>query len=104
MRAMVRKGSLDSNLDILRSLAVLTVFATHTLQVIAGHKFGEHFAYGVETYSLGRIGVLIFFVHTSVLSQKFAYKSGRSFLGWSRRLRTTRRAWSSGCDESDSRG
>lgn len=66
MRPMAKAGQ-DSNLDILRSVAVLAVFAAHSLQVIAGCKIGEHLAYGVETYALGRIGVLIFFVHTSLV-------------------------------------
>ncbi|MCU1234138.1 MAG: acyltransferase 3 [Candidatus Solibacter sp.] len=57
----------DPNLDVLRSVAVLAVLVTHALQVIAGCKPGEHLAYGVETYSLGRIGVLLFFVHTSIV-------------------------------------
>ena len=57
----------DANLDILRSVAVLTVLTCHFLQVIAGCRFGERFAYGVDTYALGRFGVLIFFVHTSLV-------------------------------------
>jgi peptidoglycan/LPS O-acetylase OafA/YrhL len=57
----------DSNLDILRSVAVLAVFASHLLQVIAGRKLGEFLVYGVPTDFLGSIGVLIFFVHTSLV-------------------------------------
>src|ERR1041384_8135671 len=57
--------SLDANLDILRSVAVLAVFVCHFLQVLAGAKYCDYYAFGVDTYALGRIGVLIFFVHTS---------------------------------------
>jgi peptidoglycan/LPS O-acetylase OafA/YrhL len=72
----------DPNLDILRSVAVLAVFATHTLQVIAGCKFGEHLAYGIDTYAFGRIGVLLFFVHTSlVLMQSLERTATRGFCG-----------------------
>lgn len=55
----------DANLNILRSVAVLAVFVCHFLQVLAGCKYGEYSAFGVDTYALGRLGVLIFFVHTS---------------------------------------
>jgi len=75
MLAMAGTGH-DSNLDILRSVAVMAVFVTHTLQVSAGCKVGDHFAYGVETYSLGRIGVLIFFVHTSLVLMQSLERTG----------------------------
>jgi peptidoglycan/LPS O-acetylase OafA/YrhL len=78
----MRKADPNSNLDILRSVAVLSVLLAHVLQVTAGCKFGEHLAYGIETYSLGSVGVLIFFVHTSlVLMQSLE------------RARTTRNGW-----------
>lgn len=77
MRPMAEAGQ-DSNLDILRSIAVLAVFAAHSLQVIAGRKIGEHLAYGVETYALGRIGVLIFFVHTSLVLMQSLERAGKS--------------------------
>src|ERR1019366_3535011 len=70
------------NLDILRSVAVLAGFATHTLQVIAGCKFGEHFAYGVDTYALGRIGVLLFFVHTSLVLMQSLERTGTELAAW----------------------
>jgi len=72
----------DTNLDILRSVAVLAVLATHVLQVIAGSKFGERVAYGVETYSLGRIGVLLFFVHTSLVLMKSLERTSKNLTGW----------------------
>ena len=61
------KATQNSNLDILRSLAVLAVFLCHLLQVLAGCKAGDHFAYGVNTVALGQAGVVIFFVHTSLV-------------------------------------
>jgi peptidoglycan/LPS O-acetylase OafA/YrhL len=73
----------NSNLDILRSVAVLAVFVTHAVQVIAGCRYGEHLAYGVETYSLGRIGVLIFFVHTSLVLMQSLERAATNLLGWS---------------------
>ncbi|HEY1203959.1 MAG: acyltransferase [Bryobacteraceae bacterium] len=76
------KAGQDSNLDILRSVAVLAVFASHALQVFAGCEFGEHFAYGVDTYALGRVGVLIFFVHTSLVLMQSLERTGTNLLGW----------------------
>ena len=72
----------DPNLDILRSVAVLAVFGTHTLQVIAGCKYGEHFAYGVETYAVGRIGVLLFFVHTSTVLMQSLERTAKRLFRW----------------------
>ena len=81
MRAMAKAGQ-DSNLDILRSIAVMAVFVTHALQVSTGAKVGDHFVFGVETYSLGRIGVLIFFVHTSLVLMQSLERTGRNLSGW----------------------
>jgi len=75
MRAMT-KAPQNSNLDILRSVAVLAVFLCHLLQVIAGCKFGERLAFGIETYSLGQIGVVIFFVHTSLVLMQSMERTG----------------------------
>jgi len=82
MHAMT-KVRLEPNLDILRSVAVLAVFVTHALQVIAGCKIGEHLAYGIETYALGSIGVLLFFVHTSLVLMQSLERTGTSLFGWS---------------------
>jgi len=76
------KTGADSNLDILRSAAVLAVLVAHVLQVTAGCKFGEHFAYGIETYSLGTVGVLIFFVHTSLVLMQSLERAGTTRSGW----------------------
>ena len=73
----------NPNLDILRSVAVLAVFVTHALQVIAGCKVGEHLAYGVETYSLGTVGVLLFFVHTALVLMQSLERTATNSQGWS---------------------
>jgi len=49
------KATLSPNLDLLRAVAVLCVFVSHLLDVFGIRSFG----------SLGRVGVIIFFVHTS---------------------------------------
>jgi peptidoglycan/LPS O-acetylase OafA/YrhL len=54
--------SLQPNLDILRAVAVLLVLADHGLEVI-GHRTGRS-ANPYDAYA-GRLGVLLFFVHTS---------------------------------------
>jgi peptidoglycan/LPS O-acetylase OafA/YrhL len=79
----MQRGEQDANLDILRSIAVLAVFLTHSLQVMAGLRFGEHFAFGVETFSLGRVGVLIFFVHTSLVLMQSLERTHAHLAGWS---------------------
>jgi peptidoglycan/LPS O-acetylase OafA/YrhL len=76
------KPAQNSNLDILRSLAVLAVFLTHLLQVMAGSRFGEHFAFGIDTYSLGQVGVLIFFVHTSLVLMQSMERTAGQLSGW----------------------
>ena len=50
------------NLDILRSLAVMLVLADHAMELV-GIKTGRSFH--PTDYALGRIGVILFFVHTS---------------------------------------
>ena len=72
----------DSNLDILRSVAVLAVFGTHALQLFAGCKFGDCLAYGLDTDSLGHIGVMIFFVHTSLVLMQSLERTEARLTGW----------------------
>jgi len=75
-------GGHVANLDILRSVAVLAVFAAHSFQVMAGAKFGEHYAFGIDTYSLGRVGVLVFFVHTSLVLMQSLERMEARISGW----------------------
>ena len=82
MRAIEKVG-VDSNLDILRSVAVMAVFVTHTLQVLAGCKVGEALAYRIDTRSLGEVGVLIFFVHTCLVLMQSLERAGTDLSGWS---------------------
>ena len=46
----------NTNLNILRAIAVLAVLLYHCLQ-----------RFGIELFSMGRFGVLIFFVHTALV-------------------------------------
>ncbi len=71
----------DANLDTLRALAVLAVFACHLLQVLAGAPFGEHYAFGIESYALGQVGVLLFFVHTSLVLFQSLERTGAGLSG-----------------------
>ena len=70
----------NSNLDILRSFAVLMVFCTHLLEVLAGITAGAPVssAFGIDTYALGRCGVIIFFVHTSLVLMQSLERSNSS--------------------------
>ncbi len=53
----------SANLDFLRACAVLAVYFAHMLQT-----FGiERIAGPITIYDLGQVGVLIFFVHTSMV-------------------------------------
>lgn len=69
----------DSNLDILRSIAVLSVFFAHLL------RFAPHFdvsAHGAQQVSLGMAGVLIFFVHTSLVLMQSLERTGKELADW----------------------
>ena len=52
-----------NNLDVLRAVAVLSVIAAHLLR----HVLGIQGTRGVTVDELGRFGVLVFFVHTSLV-------------------------------------
>lgn len=57
----------NSNLDVLRAIAVLTVLIAHTSLILTKARFGERFAFGLDMYILGQFGVLLFFVHTALV-------------------------------------
>jgi peptidoglycan/LPS O-acetylase OafA/YrhL len=72
----------DPNLDILRSIAVLSVFCTHWVQVVDGLPLKIWQALGIDLEALGQAGVLLFFVHTCrVLMQSLEDKSAM-LSGW----------------------
>jgi peptidoglycan/LPS O-acetylase OafA/YrhL len=52
-----------NNLDVLRAVAVLCVIVAHLLR----HVLGIEGVWGVTVDELGRFGVLVFFVHTSLV-------------------------------------
>jgi peptidoglycan/LPS O-acetylase OafA/YrhL len=69
----------DSNLDILRSIAVLSVFVTHL------YRFDPYLynsGYQVQHVALGRVGVLIFFVHTTLVLMQSLERTGKKLAGW----------------------
>jgi peptidoglycan/LPS O-acetylase OafA/YrhL len=64
-------GGLDANLDFLRAIAVLLVLAQH----LCRRMHIEHIAWAPTT-SLGLFGVLLFFVHTSLVLMSSMERSG----------------------------
>ncbi len=62
LREQQRVTGQSPNLDFLRSVAVLAVFADHLMST-----FGFRDALGLDLWKLGRLGVLMFFVHTSLV-------------------------------------
>jgi peptidoglycan/LPS O-acetylase OafA/YrhL len=65
-----------TNLDLLRSFAVLAVLFAHWALTLSGNGPGERLVGGVDVYSIGFSGVLIFFVHTSLVLMKSLQRSG----------------------------
>jgi peptidoglycan/LPS O-acetylase OafA/YrhL len=62
---------LEANLDLLRAMAVLLVLAQH----LCSRMHIEHVAWA-PTRSLGLFGVLLFFVHTSLVLMYSMERSG----------------------------
>jgi peptidoglycan/LPS O-acetylase OafA/YrhL len=72
----------ESNLDLLRAVAVLTVVVCHLIQVIAGCTPDQLVVSFMDTNVLGRVGVLIFFVHTSLVLMMSMQRSATRVSGW----------------------
>jgi peptidoglycan/LPS O-acetylase OafA/YrhL len=66
----VRPG-LSANLDLLRAIAVLLVLAQHLCKRMSVDQIGW-----IPTSSLGHFGVLLFFVHTSLVLMYSMDRSG----------------------------
>ena len=64
----------STNLDLVRAVAVLCVFAAHFRDLITGT--GAHIS-----WAIGQMGVLIFFVHTSLVLMMSLERSGRNLQG-----------------------
>ena len=66
---MSDQAGIESNLDILRSMAVLSVFVSHLVLAVNYGKvnYDDRFVWGIDVWTLGRAGVLLFFVHTSLV-------------------------------------
>jgi len=59
---VVRRAAHSANLDLLRSVAVACVFFFHLRR-----SFGSERLWSVDLQALGLVGVLLFFVHTSLV-------------------------------------
>jgi peptidoglycan/LPS O-acetylase OafA/YrhL len=64
-RGLESRPEFSANLDILRSVAVSLVLLSHVLHVIASRPHFEGLSGFINTS--GRLGVLLFFVHTSLV-------------------------------------
>lgn len=76
-RSATDAGADIPNLDALRAIAVLLVLADHGLETI-GHTIGA--SYHPYDWYLGRLGVLLFFVHTAYVLFASMQRLGTS--GW----------------------
>lgn len=70
----------ERNLDVLRAVAVLLVFLDHIISAI-GHEGGSW----NWNWAIGRLGVLFFFVHTSLVLMSSIERGGIT-RGWVRRF------------------
>ncbi|MGH7620877.1 MAG: acyltransferase family protein, partial [Gemmatimonadaceae bacterium] len=70
----------ERNLDLLRAVAVLLVFLDHVISAV-GHEGGSW----NWNWAIGRLGVLLFFVHTSLVLMS-SIERGGVVRGWVRRF------------------
>ncbi len=70
----------ENNLDVLRAVAVLLVLADHIISAVGHHSESWNW-----NWSLGRLGVLFFFVHTSLVLMSSIERGGTTS-GWVRRF------------------
>lgn len=70
----------ERNLDVLRAVAVLLVFLDHIISAV-GHESGSW----NWNWAIGRLGVLLFFVHTSLVLMSSIERGGIG-RGWVRRF------------------
>jgi len=70
----------ERNLDLLRATAVLLVFADHIISAIGRDSGSWNW-----NWALGRLGVLFFFVHTSLVLMSSIERGGTT-MGWVRRF------------------
>jgi peptidoglycan/LPS O-acetylase OafA/YrhL len=70
----------ERNLDVLRAVAVLLVFADHIISAVGHGSDGWNW-----NWAIGRLGVLFFFVHTSLVLMSSIERGGTS-QGWVRRF------------------
>jgi peptidoglycan/LPS O-acetylase OafA/YrhL len=67
---------IEANLNILRSAAVLSVLACHIIPIFRPHRI----LFGMDAWEIGRAGVLIFFVHTSLVLMLSLERMGTAHL------------------------
>jgi len=76
MRASMKTRLPERNLDVLRTVAVLLVLADHVFSAIGYEKGTWNW-----NWALGRLGVLLFFVHTSLVLMSSLERGGFAH-GW----------------------
>ena len=76
---------LSANLDLLRGSAVLMVLFDH----LCRHFYLDH-AWGIAVVDIGMFGVLLFFVHTSLVLMNSMQRSGLSGIELLKRFYTRR--------------
>lgn len=79
LRAIAPKSEMNTNLDFLRAFAVLCVLANHILSTLFTNEPNLWFSW------MGRMGVLLFFVHTSLVLMQSLGRRGIE-PGWKSRF------------------